>query len=99
MDKYIKFMDELPLAVKIIFALPFLEILWIVYRLCKSIKSNNTLGILLAVVLLLVNTILWIVDIITLCLYEKVFWIDDFTINTNKKDDKEVIIEVENEDK
>ncbi len=93
MNEYIKFMDELPMIAKILFALPFLDILWNVYRLIKSIRDENTLGIVLAVILLLFSTIVWLVDIITLAVYGKVLWFED-----TKKDDKK-IIDVKNEDK
>ncbi len=86
-------MDDLPMIAKILFALPFLDILWNVYRLIKSIRDENTLGIVLAVILLLFSTIVWLVDIITLAVYGKVLWFED-----TKKDDKK-IIDVKNEDK
>lgn len=93
MNEYIKFMDDLPMIAKILFALPFLDILWNVYRLIKSIRDENTLGIVLAVILLLFSTFVWLVDIITLAVYGKVLWFED-----TKKDDKK-IIDVKNEDK
>lgn len=69
--------DELPLIVKILLALPFLDIVWVVYRLIKSIESKNTLGIILAVVLLVFGIpFLWLIDIITLALYNKVLWLE-----------------------
>lgn len=86
-------MDDLPMIAKILFALPFLDILWNVYRLIKSIRDENTLGIVLAVILLLFSTFVWLVDIITLAVYGKVLWFED-----TKKDDKK-IIDVKNEDK
>ncbi len=77
MNELVKSMDNLPKLVKIILALPFLDIVWAVYRLCKSISKNNAVGIILAVVLLIVcPTILWIVDIITIVVMDKVLWID-----------------------
>ena len=93
MNEYIKFMDDLPMIAKILFALPFLDILWNVYRLIKSIRDENTLGIVLAVILLLFSTIVWLVDLITLAVYGKVLWFED-----TKKDGKK-IIDVTNEDK
>lgn len=69
--------DELPLVVKILLALPFLDIVWVVYRLIKSIEGKNTLGIVLAVVLLVFGIpFLWLVDIITLVLSNKVLWLE-----------------------
>lgn len=77
MKGVIKFFDSLPLILKVIFALPGLDILWAVYRLCRSINKNNTVGIVLAVIMLLVcPAIFWLVDIITLLVSGKVLWID-----------------------
>ena len=77
MKGIIKGFDNLPLIVKIIFALPVLDILWAIYRLCRSLDKNNTLGIVLAIVMLLLcPAIFWLVDIITLVVSEKVIWID-----------------------
>lgn len=72
-----KTLDELPLIVKILLALPFLDIIWVVYRLVKSIEKKNNVGIILAIVLIIVGIpFLWVIDIITLALSNKVLWID-----------------------
>lgn len=77
MRDVIKFFDDLPLIVKVIFALPVLDILWAVYRLCRSISKENALGIVLAVLMLLFcPAIFWLVDIITLLVMGKVIWLD-----------------------
>lgn len=77
MQEYINAFDNLPLVVKIIFALPMLDILWAVYRLCKSLSKQNTVGIVLAVLMLIVcPALFWLVDIITLAFTGKVLWID-----------------------
>ena len=77
MRDVIKFFDDLPLIVKVIFALPVLDILWAVYRLCRSINKENALGIVLAVLMLFFcPAIFWLVDIITLLVMGKVIWLD-----------------------
>lgn len=77
MQEYINAFDNLPLVVKIIFALPMLDILWAIYRLCKSLSKQNTIGIVLAVLMLIVcPALFWLVDIITLAFTGKVLWID-----------------------
>lgn len=69
--------DSLPKWLKIVLALPFLDIVWVVYRLFKSIAKNNTLGIVLAILLIIIGIpFLWLVDIITLAIQDKVLWID-----------------------
>ena len=81
MDKFIKSMDEMPLWAKILLALPVVDIVWNVYRLCKSIKNQSTPGIIVAVLLL------WLVDIITIAVQGKILWFDD-ALTDNKKDEK-----------
>ncbi len=77
MDELTNWLDSCPKILKIVFALPALDIIWAVYRLCKSISKKNTLGIVLAVLcIFLCPTILWIVDLITTITSGKVLWID-----------------------
>lgn len=77
MKDIIKAFDNLPTIVKVILALPGLDIVWAVYRLCRSIDKNNTVGIILGVLMILIcPVIIWILDIITLIAYDKVLWID-----------------------
>ena len=77
MKELIKSFDNLPKIVKIILALPVLDIVWAIYRLLRSIDKGNFLGIILAIILLIVcPVILWILDIITIIVSDKVLWID-----------------------
>ena len=77
MKGLIKSFDKLPKLVKIIFALPVLDIIWAVYRLCRSISKGNLLGIVLAILMLAIcPAIFWLVDIITILLTDKVIWLD-----------------------
>lgn len=77
MKSFVKAMDNLPLIVKIILALPMIDIVWVVYRLIKSISNENVLGIVLAVLLLVIGIpFLWLIDIITLIINNNVLWID-----------------------
>ena len=69
--------DNLPKWAKIVLALPFLDIVWVVYRLFRSIEKNNVIGIVLAVLIIFVGVFfLWLVDIITIALQDRVLWID-----------------------
>ncbi len=77
MKDFIKALDELPLLVKIILALPVIDIVWVIYRIIKSVASENTLGIVLGVLLLIIGMpFLWLIDIITLIVYNKVLWLE-----------------------
>lgn len=76
MNSIVKSFDSLPRIVKIIFALPVLDIIWAIYRLCRSIAKNNLLAIVLSVVMLILcPAIFWIVDLITTIIAGKVLWI------------------------
>ncbi len=77
MKGFIKSMDNLSLLFKIILAIPVLDIVWVVYRLVKSIVKKITLGIVLGVILIIVGLpFLWIIDLITIILSGKVIWVD-----------------------
>lgn len=77
LDELIKVMDNLPQWVKIILALPFLDIVWNIYRLLKSISKNNAVGIVVAVIILFVGVpFVWLIDIICIAYNNHVWWLD-----------------------
>ena len=77
MKDVIKAFDELPLIVKIILCIPCLDIAWSIYKLCKSLDKKNTFGIVLAILTIFPGAFfIWIIDIVTLLLNGKVWWID-----------------------
>ena len=77
MKNLIKAVNDLPLIVKIILALPGLDLFWNIMRLVRSIDANNMLCIVLAVVLLIVGIpFVWVIDILCLVLKKNIWWID-----------------------
>lgn len=77
MKDFIKSMESLPTLLKIIFALPVLDIIWNVTRLFKSIVKNNLIGVILAIILIVPGVaVMWLIDIISILLYDKILWID-----------------------
>ena len=77
MKSFIKWMKEAPKLLKIIFALPFLDIVWNIYRLARSIDKKSVLGIVIAILLIVIGwSFLWILDLITIIVGNKVIWID-----------------------
>ena len=77
MTNFIKAMDSLSIILKIILALPMLDIVWVVYRIIRSVNNNSVFGIVLGVLLLIIGIpFLWLVDIITLIFINKVLWVD-----------------------
>lgn len=77
MKSFIKAMDKLPWIVKLILCLPALDIVWCVYRLCRSLAKGNVLGIVLAVLSIIPGAaFVWIVDLVCVILSGKIWWID-----------------------
>ena len=77
MKDFIKTMDNLPLIVKLILALPALDIIWNVVRLLKSVDKNNVVGIVLALILIFVGApFMWLIDLICILLKGKIWWLD-----------------------
>ena len=78
MKSFCKALEDFPLWVKVILALPALDIIWAVYRICKSAMKNNTVGIIIGVLFIILGIFpVAIFDIIYLVLYKKnVWWID-----------------------
>ena len=75
LNELIKSFDNLPKIVKLILAIPALDIIWVIYRIIKSVNDNNTLGIILGAVLLFVGVpFLWLIDIICIIMKDTVWW-------------------------
>jgi hypothetical protein len=71
MAEFRKWMDSLPLVLKIIFALPGIDgILYGLYRICRGDLPNVILGIVWIVA---GATICWVLDIVFLLWKGKVF--------------------------
>ena len=77
MQNLINSIDQLPMLVKIILALHGVDIVWVIYRLVRSIVKENLVGIVIAVVAIIVGLPwLWLIDILCLASMGKVWWID-----------------------
>lgn len=77
MKNFIKAMDKLPFIVKLILAIPALDVIWNIYRLCRSISKGNLVGIILSILLITVGLVfMWLIDIICILLNNKIWWID-----------------------
>jgi hypothetical protein len=75
LNELIRSFDNLPKIVKLILAIPALDIIWVIYRIVKSVRDNNMLGIILGVVLLFVGfPFLWLIDIICIIMKDTVWW-------------------------
>ncbi len=77
MKSLIKSIKGLPLIVKLILALPGLDIFWNVYRTMRSLAKDNLIGVILGILLIFVGwSFLWVIDLITILLKGDVLWIN-----------------------
>jgi hypothetical protein len=77
MKALIDAMAGLPKLVKLILCIPALDVVWTIYRLCRSLEKKNVVGIVLAIVLLIVGIPwVWLIDLICVILKGEVWWID-----------------------
>lgn len=68
---------NLSLIVKLILALPVLDIFWGIVRILRSADKHNTVGIVLGIIMLFVGAaIWWIVDFICILLTGDIVWLD-----------------------
>lgn len=63
MKELIKAIDNLPLLFKVILAIPALDIVWGIYRICCALDENDTTALIVAIVLLFIP-IMWLIDIV-----------------------------------
>ena len=63
MKELINSVNALPLLLKIILAIPALDIVWGIYRIVCALDENNTTALIIAIVLLFIP-FMWIIDII-----------------------------------
>lgn len=71
----VAWMDKQSKLVKVILALPVIDIVWVVYRILKSAGQKDTLGVVLGIILIIVGLpFLWLIDIITIVLNNEVLW-------------------------
>lgn len=69
MNSFIKWMDSCPLILKIILALPGIDLVWGIYRLIKAVARKNTIALVIDIVLFFVGVpFVWLIDIVTLLL-------------------------------
>jgi len=70
---FIKAVDGLPWIVKLILALPGIDVVYGIYRLVKGFNKNDTVLLVAGIIWIFAGwAILWIIDIITVILYKKI---------------------------
>lgn len=77
MKSFIKAMNDLPKILKLILALPGIDLIWNIYRACKSLQKGNLIHIIIGIIIIIVGwAFMWIIDLVTILLSDKVVWID-----------------------
>ena len=72
MKEFIHSLDNLPLLVKVLLAIPALDIVWGIYRILCALDEKNTTALIVSVILLFIP-IMWIVDIVMILLQGNVW--------------------------
>ena len=77
MKSLIDAIDNLPKIVKLILCIPAVAIVWMIYRICRSLEKKNMVGVVIAVVLLFVGIpFMWLIDLLCILVKGSVWWID-----------------------
>lgn len=72
MKSFVKWMDNAPFWLKIIFALPVIDIMWAIYRIVKGVAYGKILTLIAGILwIILGSTILWLIDLISIIVYRK----------------------------
>ena len=62
MKEFVNSLDNLPLLVKLILALPCLDVVWSIYRIVAALDAKNVVALIISVILLFIP-ITWVFDI------------------------------------
>lgn len=69
-------LEKQDLAVKILFALPFLDIVWGIYRIFKGLQSGDAMKLVIAILTIFpLGFIMWLVDLIWIVSKGNGFWL------------------------
>lgn len=73
MKSFVKWFDESPLWVKIIFALPVLDIVWAIYRIVKGAAYGKVWTLIGGILWLILGWgILWVIDLVCVCVWKHI---------------------------
>ena len=72
MKQFITTLDGLDKLIKLILALPGIDIVWGIYRVFCALEENDVVALIIAVVMLFIP-IVWVVDLAFIFLYGNVW--------------------------
>ena len=72
MKSFVKWMDNCPLWLKIIFALPGIDLIWAIYRVVKCAAYGKVALIVAGILWIILGwAILWVIDIVSIIFWKK----------------------------
>ena len=72
MKEFVNSLDSLPILVKVILALPALDIIWGSDRILSALDAKNTVALVVSIILLFIP-FMWIIDIVMILLQGRVW--------------------------
>ena len=74
MKKFVKSLNGLPTLLKLILALPGLDLVWSIGRVCNGLAKKDTLKTIIGILTIVPGAVfMWLVDIILIVLRGKAF--------------------------
>lgn len=75
MKSFVKTMEGLPKVAKIILALPFLDIVWAIYRIVKGVAYKNIITLIAGILWIVPGSVIcWLLDIFSILLQDRLFF-------------------------
>lgn len=69
---FIKWMDDLPWLLQIIFCIPLLDIVWGVYRVVKGLIKEDGIMLIVGILWIIPGTVFgWVVDLVTTIVWKR----------------------------
>lgn len=72
MKQFISTLDSLDKIIKLILALPGIDIIWSIYRIVSALDKNNIPALIISVILLFIP-FMWIIDLAFIFLFGNVW--------------------------
>ena len=75
MKTYTKWMESQPKWIKILLCCWICDITWAIWRICKALEHGSVLELILGILWIVGScTLLWILDIVWILLFNYPFW-------------------------
>ena len=75
MKGLVKWFEDAPLWLKVVFALPFLDIIWAVFRIVKGVVKGKISLVLIGILWILLGWgILWVIDLVSVIIKKHPIW-------------------------